>query len=167
LDLKPPEALVAAATLAMALYTSAVATKPGVVLYKPLIHFQPGESRRPDLAFFAFDLKNAKKLKAYLESPSNELVLIPNIAIEMITPAITVNFIEERTFRYLHAGVQLVWRVLYEAKRIQVFDSPKGFSVLDEEDTLNGGKVLPDFSVKVADLFKPPISDQYSVSARE
>src|SRR5438128_10606305 len=121
---KPADAILSGAQMASAIYGAFFPKCPGIVLYKPLIRFDAGESRRPDLAFITMeamrrDPYRAQRLqKCVAKSKPVETSLIPNIAVEMISPDITFGFIHERTFRYLKAGVQFVWHVYYATKRL-------------------------------------------------
>jgi Uma2 family endonuclease len=58
---------------------------------------------------------------------------------------------------YAAAGVKLVWYVDPEAKTVTVYPKgrERGKKVLGVGDTLDGGKVLPGFTLPVADLFAP------------
>ena len=54
---------------------------------------------------------------------------------------------------YLQAGVKLVWLVDPAQDTVTVFRSDASVIVLREGDILDGGDVLPGFSVAVADIF--------------
>ena len=51
------------------------------------------------------------------------------------------------------AGVELVWVIYPRQQRIYVHESPAETRVLQVGDELDGGKVLPGFLLKLADLF--------------
>jgi Uma2 family endonuclease len=54
---------------------------------------------------------------------------------------------------YFSAGVRLVWEVDVRSQTVAVFNEPDQGVVLDVSHTLLGDPVLPDFSIRVADLF--------------
>jgi Uma2 family endonuclease len=55
---------------------------------------------------------------------------------------------------YLDSGVRLVWVIWPRARRVEVWSANRDASLLlDEDDTLEGGEVLPGFSVSVPELF--------------
>ena len=54
---------------------------------------------------------------------------------------------------YLFYGIPVVWLVDLEARTVMVYRGTMRGVELDEDDTLDGGDVLPGFACKVADLF--------------
>ena len=54
---------------------------------------------------------------------------------------------------YFQSGVELVWEVDIDQRIISVYSSPDSSQVLDEQATLTGGTVLPEFKIAVADIF--------------
>jgi hypothetical protein len=60
---------------------------------------------------------------------------------------------------YFQAGCQLVWQVDCAARRVSAFRSPRFARVYRQNDTLDGGDVLPGFTLPVATLFAnlPPV----------
>ena len=48
---------------------------------------------------------------------------------------------------YFAAGVQLVWEVDPEARTVSVYTDVEGPTVLTQDDTLDGGSVLPGFTL--------------------
>jgi Uma2 family endonuclease len=54
---------------------------------------------------------------------------------------------------YFDAGVRLVWFVDPRRRSVKVFTGKKSSKELREHETLTGGKVLPGFSVPLAELF--------------
>jgi Uma2 family endonuclease len=51
------------------------------------------------------------------------------------------------------AGVDLVWFIDPDERKVRVFTSPDDATPLTAKDTLVGGDVLPGFAVPVAELF--------------
>ncbi len=76
----------------------------------------------------------------------------PDLAIEIISPSNTVSDIDLKISQLLAAGAQAVWIVYPEARKVQVH-TRQGIRVFLEDDTLTGGELLPDFRIKVADIF--------------
>jgi Uma2 family endonuclease len=54
---------------------------------------------------------------------------------------------------YCAAGVQLVWEINPRARTVVVYTSPTRGTTLGATDTLDGGRVLPGFTLSVRDLF--------------
>jgi Uma2 family endonuclease len=55
--------------------------------------------------------------------------------------------------QYLNAGVRLVWVVYPEDRQVVVYRPGEAAATLGVGDTLDGGDVLPGFSVALAALF--------------
>ena len=54
---------------------------------------------------------------------------------------------------YFAAGVRLVWEIEPELRSARVYTDPDTFTTVPETGTLDGGAVLPGFSLPLADLF--------------
>ena len=54
---------------------------------------------------------------------------------------------------YFTAGVALVWEIDPESRSIRVYSSATDLRTLGVEDTLDGGAVLPGFTLPVRQLF--------------
>ena len=54
---------------------------------------------------------------------------------------------------YFTAGVRLVWYVNPQDKTCRIYSSPDDCTTLGENDTLDGGDVLPGFKLELAELF--------------
>lgn len=82
---------------------------------------------------------------------------VPTLAIEVISESNTKNEIDLKLREFFDSGCRLAW-VLYPTTRtVRVYDDPKSldrFRQLAADDTLEGGDVLPGFSVKVGELFE-------------
>ena len=79
--------------------------------------------------------------------------LAPDLAVEVVSPSDTANEINDKTQTYLEAGVRLVW-VIYPRRRLVTVFTPDGIArILRHQDVLDGGDVIPGFSMAVADLF--------------
>jgi Uma2 family endonuclease len=63
---------------------------------------------------------------------------------------------KNRIDRFLKKGAPLIWIVDPEDRTVAVHQPNELPKVLDESDTLTGNGVLPEFSCKVADLFRLP-----------
>ena len=106
-----------------------------------------GLVRIPDVAFVSWDrLPDGIPEEAIPE-------LAPNLAIEVLSRSNTQREMERKRSEYFQAGVKLVWIVDANSRTVRVFDSPDTFGELSEAETLDGGEVLPGFSVSVKDIF--------------
>jgi Uma2 family endonuclease len=57
---------------------------------------------------------------------------------------------------YFEAGAKAVWVIYPVARYALIYDSPKQVRGLTAEDALDGGAVLPGFTLPLAALFGPP-----------
>lgn len=78
----------------------------------------------------------------------------PDVAIEVVSPHDTSSAMQRKTLDYLEAGARLVWIVDPEARTVTAYRPDGTARLLREEDTLEGGDVLPAFSVGVGELFR-------------
>lgn len=110
---------------------------------------EPRLERRPDVAFVSY--------ARWTEPPParrNAWAVIPNLAVEVISPTNRAEEIDAKLSDYFEAGVELVWVIYPDSRRIYVYRSPTNVAGLRETDELDGGDVLPGFRVRIRDLFE-------------
>jgi len=143
------ESSVAALTIA-ALLRSFIAPQKLGVLSGPdgMFRLIKSSVRGPDVAFLSRARFPGGKFptEAY---PS----LAPDLAVEVLSPSNTKAEMFRKRIEYFHSGVQLVWIVDCVDRSVAVYTSPDAVRVLTEEQTIDGGTVLPGFEAKVADFF--------------
>jgi Uma2 family endonuclease len=76
-----------------------------------------------------------------------------DLAVEVIGLSNTRREMERKLSDYFAAGVGVVWLVYIEPREVVVYSSPSDSVTLQSDDLLDGGAVLPGFSVPVAQLF--------------
>lgn len=104
--------------------------------------------RRPDVAFVSYPRwpdKTVPRAEAWN--------VIPDLAVEVVSPTNLAEDIDSKLTDYFAAGVQQIWVVYPESRRVYVYESPTRLAGLAERDELEGGDVLPGFRLQVADLF--------------
>lgn len=108
-----------------------------------------GRVRCPDFAV----VLNARILEADA-AEDDILPIAPDLAVEVIlegnTPEEGVILLRE----YFAAGVRLVWYVDPRKRSVRVFTSPTDVRELTEDDTLDGGDVLPGFELSIREWFE-------------
>lgn len=82
------------------------------------------------------------------------LDLVPDLVIEVASPSDSANRISEKVREYLDAGVKLAWVVYPKRQMVQVFTPDRNSRLLYEDDTLDGGDVLPGFEMRVGEIFE-------------
>lgn len=82
------------------------------------------------------------------------------IAPDFVIPVVSVSdlkdpkkLIETKLQKYLDAGVPLIWYVFYEREQVEVYRMGHPKRVYGLDDTLDGGDVLPGFTLPVRDIF--------------
>src|SRR5262249_39356350 len=116
--------------------------KLGFAVAEVMFRLRPDSpQRRPDLAFISYDRWVSP---APAQDPPAWDVL-PNLAVEVVSPTNIADEIEEKLQEYFAARVQLVWVVHPLRRRIYVYESPTQVRILQENDELDGGQVLPSF----------------------
>lgn len=78
----------------------------------------------------------------------------PDLAIEIISPDERETDIQAKLQDYFASGAQEVWLLYPERREVWRYRSVDTVEVLGAEDTLTGGDLLPDFAVRVAELFE-------------
>ncbi len=105
----------------------------------------PGGERAflPDIAYVA---KERLPVNRFLRAA-------PDLAIEIFSPEQHMaRFVDKIHFYLLH-GVRLVWVIDPAAETVAALAPGEEGRLLTAEDVLEGGEVLPGFSVRVADIF--------------
>jgi len=76
----------------------------------------------------------------------------PDFAVEVVSPGNEASEIHNKVLNYLRYGTPLVW-VVYPDSQTVVVHTKAGAKTLMIEDTLDGGDVLPGFTLPVRDVF--------------
>jgi Uma2 family endonuclease len=107
-----------------------------------------GLVRIPDVAFTRWDRLPGRR---YPAQPVPRLA--PNLAVEVLSRSNTPGEMASKRQDYIAAGVELVWEIDPDARTVTVYTSPTQGTTLTATDTLDGGAVLPGFSLALQDLF--------------
>lgn len=108
----------------------------------------PGQLRLPDVAFFSNEnlRKNRKKGQ---RAPR----ISPDLAVEVLSEKNTPAEIARKLGEFFRGGTRLAWIVDPRKRTVRVHAAPAVSRLLGESDTLDGGDVLPGFSILVRELF--------------
>jgi Uma2 family endonuclease len=77
----------------------------------------------------------------------------PDLAVEVVSPGNTKTEMHDKVKAYFRAGARLVWMLYPKSRVVYVYISPTDISVLEGDNVLSGGNVLPGFTLKISDLF--------------
>ena len=136
--------------LSTALQTFVEANDLGVVTGESgMFRFPENLVRMPDVAFATWDQFPGRELP-----DEGAPQIVPDLAVEVLSKSNTRAEMARKLREYFHVGARLVWFVDPRTKSVSVFISPTKFKVLSAAETLDGGKVLPGFTLPVASLFK-------------
>ena len=106
--------------------------------------------RRPDVAFVSYE-RWARDRKVNSEDGWD---VIPDLAIEVISPSNTAEHVNKKIGEYFKAKVRRVWVVYPIDRLIYIYESRKKVVILDISDELDGGDILPGFRLSLAELFE-------------
>jgi Uma2 family endonuclease len=103
-----------------------------------------GERYIPDVAFISREKQPEPSHEAYNPTP-------PDLAVEVLSPSNDLSDIRIKLVNYLNAGT-VVWIVDPDKKQVEVYASGQA-KKLGLNDTLDGGAVLPGFTLPVKEIF--------------
>lgn len=113
-----------------------------------MMRLAAGLVRIPDVAFIAWDRF------PYRRVPTEPIPdVAPDLAVEVLSPGNTPGEMARKRQDYFAAGTRLVWQVEPNKRTVEVFTAPDQSTVLYEADTLEGGTVLPGFTLPLQELF--------------
>ncbi len=103
--------------------------------------------RAPDVAFIR---------KERIPSPRETgfCRVVPDLVVEVISPNDTTAFIEEKVSEWLSAGVPLVWVIDPPQRTVVIHRQGQPPQTLRSKDILTGEPVLPEFQIRVSQLFE-------------
>lgn len=136
-----------ARNILVALHTYVKANKLGrVVSEVRYLMGDAGNVRVPDVTFTL-----EEHVQPVVEKgPTTQL---PDLAVEVKSPDDSILSLREKADFYLEQGIQLVWLVYPEKHLVEAY-SADGIEIYLDGDTLTGGPLLPDFSLRVRDIFE-------------
>lgn len=108
----------------------------------------PNLVRLPDVAFISWGRIPGRR------TPKDAVpALAPDLAIEVLSKGNTRREMTRKRTEYFKAGTRLVWIVDHVKRTVTVYTSPTDHTVLTDADKLDGGNVLPGFSVRLKEIF--------------
>lgn len=113
-----------------------------------VLHSDKKLQRRPDVAFVSVERGRANPLRR-----TNAWDVVPDLAVEIVSPTNTAEEIIEKLVDYFQAGVRAVWVIYPDSQQTYAYSSPKNVTILERGDAIPGGDVLPGFSLPIAKLF--------------
>jgi Uma2 family endonuclease len=118
--------------------------KLGLIVSSQCFDFE-GNGYAPDLSFVG-----SEKMKL-LNGKLRVQRLVPDVAVDIVSPDDGFETLMKRTQRYLKAGSKEVWILSIEMREAYVF-SDKQRVILDENQEFRSN-LIPGFSIRLGDLF--------------
>jgi len=113
-----------------------------------MLRLAPGLVRLPDVSFFSWDRFPDRQL------PMTQIAaLTPDLAVEVLSPSNTRREMTRKLHEYFAGGCRLAWYFPYHQRLVHVYTDPATVRTLHEDDVLEGGDVLPGFTLRLRDLF--------------
>jgi Uma2 family endonuclease len=119
-----------------------------------LLRLFPGRVRAPDVSVILRKNLPARKF------PKDPIAsLSPDLAVEILSAGNTEAEMARKLGEYFQCGTRLVWIVDPKKRTVRVYTSPRKSVLLTEDKTLDGGRVLPGFSVSIRKWFEEAEED--------
>lgn len=113
------------------------------------LRLAPGLVRAPDVSFIAWERFPGRVL------PSDPIPdLVPDLAVEVLSEGNTPGEMDRKLREYFEAGCRLVWYVDAVRREVRAYTSPDASVPRGEAEALEGGDVLPGFSLSMRTLFE-------------
>ena len=131
-------------------YTDAF--KLGHALHQMIFDFRPtiNRRRRPDAAFVS-----AEKWPFGKRPPRTTYwKMVPDLAIEVVSPSDTMHEVLEKVEEYFQVGVRQVWLILANVEKVYAYESPTSVRILGIDDVLEVETLIPGFRLSLRTLFQ-------------
>lgn len=113
-----------------------------------MLRIVPGRVRLPDVSFVSWNKLPNRELPA---EPIADLV--PDLAVEVLSESNTRREMENKRREYFQGGARLVWEIDPDTRSARVYTDPDTFQEIGPEGALDGGEVLPGFTLPLQRLF--------------
>lgn len=113
---------------------------------------EPDRIRKPDGTIVRSD-----RLAALADPNPGFMPIVPDLAVEVVSPKDLSYEVEEKILEYMEAGFPLVWVAHPKPRTITVYQPGQRPVVFTSSDDITAEQVLPGFRCKVADFFPAPV----------
>ena len=122
----------------------------GYQCYEETYPDDPDRVRKPDVSYLS-----AERIAADAEL-AGHCDIVPDLAVEVISPNDRYHEVEEKVDEYLQAGVRLVWVVDPKKKTIRIHRADGTIQDLHLSDELSGEDVIAGFRCPISEVFRLP-----------
>ncbi len=116
----------------------------------------PDTVRIPDVSFVAWECVPESGI------PEGSWQIPPDLAVEIVSPTDHANDVYDKARAYVESGVRVVWVFWPKRHSVSVHTRDAKTAELGPDNELDGGDVLPGFSVCVGELFAMPTRPPHS-----
>jgi Uma2 family endonuclease len=116
-----------------------------------MMRLAPELVRIPDVSFISWDRLPGRKVPRAAVAD-----LAPDLAVEVISKGNTRQEMDRKLVDYFTAGVRQVWYIYPTSREVAIYTAPNRSTVLQHDQTLDGGDLLPGFRLVLADFFAEP-----------
>jgi Uma2 family endonuclease len=108
-----------------------------------------GQVRLPDLSFYRWE-----RFPDGTQPAGPSLPFAPDLAVEVLSPTNTAREMARKRQEYFKSGTQVAWEVEPVGRIVRIYTNPSEFIVIDESGVLDGGTVVPGFTLSLQTLFE-------------
>jgi Uma2 family endonuclease len=112
------------------------------------LRLMPGLVRMPDVSFIPWENIPGE---GFGDAPL--AAYVPDLAVEVLSRTNTKKEIARKLRDYFLTGTRLAWVIDPRTQTAKVYTAPDELQHIDKNGRLDGGTVLPGFSLSMADLF--------------
>jgi len=123
----------------------------GSLMAEPDVMLTGIQMRRPDIAYFT---------REQVYQGRDGVDVIPEFVVEIISETDQLYKIEDKLTEYFMAGVKVVWNIVPSHEIVYVYTSRKNVKICTDVDVCSAAPVLPDFEIKVNEMFSLPTAAQ-------
>ena len=123
----------------------------GSLMAEPDVMLTGIQMRRPDIAYFT---------REQVYQGRDGVDVIPEFVVEIISETDQLYKIEDKLTEYFKAGVKVVWNIVPSHEIVYVYTSRKNVKICTDVDVCSAAPVLPDFEIKVNEMFSLPTAAQ-------
>jgi Uma2 family endonuclease len=127
-----------------------------------VLRSRPRLHRRPDVAFVS-----RQRWDGVEADESAAWAVVPDLAVEVISPSNLAEDVEDKLDEYFAAGVRRVWVIYPRSRKLHDHTSPTTCTRIPVDGVVDGGDILPGFQFQLAELFRelkpipiPVVSDE-------
>jgi Uma2 family endonuclease len=113
-----------------------------------MLRLFPDQVRIPDVAYVSWGRFPEKPMRR--EALPH---LVPDLAVEVLSESNTKREMARKCGEYFDAGVRLVWIVDPNSRTVVVFTGMNQSTTFNQDQILDGGDVLPGFTLSLKELF--------------